>query len=152
MKLTGKIGMVALAILVAAGCSKQEGGAGDAGGAATGPLGKDAPKGSEAGSAAGAASSQLLAGTLSTQVQQQQKQLDSLKESAKQYADQQLNGLLSQLDTELKSATAKVGELKSAGQDSAKEIQADLQDTMGQITDLVDQATARHAPLSASKP
>lgn len=144
--------MAALVLLVATGCSKQEGAAGDA--AATGNLGKDAPQGglgSDLGSKmseASSAASQKLADSFSTQLQQQQTQVDSLTQSAKQYADPKLNGLLSQLDTDLKSATAKVAELKSAGADSAKAIQSDLQDMMSQITDLVDEAKGRLAELS----
>jgi DNA anti-recombination protein RmuC len=155
MRYTGRIGIAAALLLVAAGCGKKEGGAGDA---ATGTLGKDSPRGglgSDLGSAAGeaaSAASQKLADTFSSQVRQQQEQLDTLKQSAKQYADQELNGLLAQLDTELASATTRINELKSAGQDGAKAIQSDFQDIMAQVTDLVDQATSRLAELGAAKP
>lgn len=137
MKLTCMVGVVALLLLVAAGCGKKEA-ATDA--AAPGALGKDAP------------TAALLTGTLSTQLQQYQGQVDTLKASAKQYTDQKLNALMANLEQELKDASAKLDELESAGQDRAKALQGELQEILKEVGDLITQARGRVVELQAGKP
>lgn len=139
MKLTRTFGVVAL--LLVAGCGKQEGASGAA---APGALGKDAPTGGSAG--------QALASPFSSQLQQHQYAIDKLKSRAKPYPDPQLDGLITRLDGELNAASAKVQELASAGPERARSIQTELQGSLTKIADLYAQAKRRFMELQAAKP